>query len=184
MTAPARRLGLVGGECTGKSTLALALNAALGGCLVEEVLREFVNTRGRPPTSDEQAGIMRTQQHREDRIARACPSGIVIADPAVLMTAIYSITYFDDDSLVDAAVASTANYDLLIWCGIDVPWEPDGPQRDGPEYRLREHEIVGRIVAERLLPTGIAVLPVTGPLDQRLEAARRAWQPGPPQPPT
>ena len=182
--SPAARLGLLGGECTGKSTLAARLSERLDGCLVAEYLREFVDRTGRPPTREEQAGILRTQQAREDAAASTCPSGIVVADPATLMTAVYSSAYFDDASLVERAVAAATAYDLLVWCDVDLPWQPDGAQRDGPEYRQREHEILVGLVEDRIRPAGIAVVKVSGSPDERLEAALRAWQPGGQRAPT
>lgn len=182
-TSPAR-LGLLGGECTGKSTLAQALAEDLGACVVPEYLRAFVETAQRTPTRAEQAAVMREQQGLEDSIAGACASGIVVADPAVLMTAIYSLAYFDDDSLVPGAIASASQYDLLVWCAPDLPWEPDGAQRDGPEYRLLEHRLIADLVSGHLEPAGIPVLLVEGSVEDRRAAVRRAWQPGPPQPPT
>ena len=184
MTSAARRLGLLGGECTGKSTLAGQLAEALKGCLVEEYLREFVDAIGRPPTREEQVGILHSQQVREDEAAGECATGMVVADPAVLMTAVYSIAYFDDDSLVDDAVALASGYDLLVWCDTDLPWQADGAQRDGPDYRQREHEIIAAIVEDRLRPAGIDVVLVRGRQEERLAAAVRAWQPRPPRPPT
>ncbi len=53
--APApRRIGLVGGEGTGKTTLASALAVALPACVVDESLRAFVEREGRTPRADEQ----------------------------------------------------------------------------------------------------------------------------------
>jgi nicotinamide riboside kinase len=184
MRAPARRIGLIGGECTGKSTLALALAEDLGACVVPEYLRAFVEIHDRPPTRDEQRSVMSEQQGLEDSIAGACASGIVVADPAVLMTAVYSLAYFHDDSLVADAVDSASQHDLLVWCAPDLPWEPDGAQRDGPEYRLLEHRLIADLVAAHLEPEGIPVLLVEGTLEDRRAAVQRAWQPGPPQPPT
>jgi nicotinamide riboside kinase len=144
--------------------------------VVPEELRAFVDRHGRTPTQHEQWDIMHTQQGLEDRTAATCAHGVVIADPAALVTAVYSLMYFDDDALLDEAVDSATRYDLVIWCDIDVPWVPDGLQRDGPDFRDREHALIGRIVEERLIPRGIDVVKVSGSADERLAAARRAWQ--------
>lgn len=174
---PIRRIGLIGAECSGKSALADALATDLVGCVVHEVLRQFVAEHGRPPHRDEQAGIEAAQRAAEDRVAMQCPGGLVVADPAPLMTAIYSQAYFDDGSLLDAAVADADAYDLVVWCGIDLPWVPDEGQRDGPEHRARVDSLIARVVADRLEPAGIRVVRVTGRVEHRVGQVRRAWQP-------
>ena len=89
-----RRIGLLGGECTGKTTLAEDLARALPGFVAEEYLREFVRDYGRLPTSDDQEGIYLTQQMTVRTVERAATysdTPWVIADPLPLMTAVYSI---------------------------------------------------------------------------------------------
>lgn len=95
----ARTIGLLGGECTGKTTLAKALCDRLDAVVVAEYLREFVSNTGRAPTELEQAEIMTTQIAAETAaLAASGPKTLVICDPAALMTAIYSIAYFEDRS--------------------------------------------------------------------------------------
>ncbi|MDO8307116.1 MAG: ATP-binding protein [Actinomycetota bacterium] len=171
-----RRIGLLGGECSGKTTLAERLGTAMPGCVVPEHLRDFVSTMGRPPHADEQAGILVEQRAAEDRVAEACTDDTVVADPAVLMTAVYSLAYFDDDSLLDQAIAHARAYSLLIWCDIDLPWVPEPGQRDGPEHRARVHSLIGDLVRERLQPAGIDVVRVSGPTEARVATTLRAWR--------
>jgi nicotinamide riboside kinase len=178
------RIGLIGGECTGKSTLAHALAAALPGCVVEESLRAFVDDHGRPPLQHEQAALMAEQQAAESAAAETCPHPALVSDPAPLMTAVYSQLYFDDDSLVAPAVEHARRYDLVVWCDDDLPWSPDGAQRDGEAFRTRAAVLIDRLVRDRLVPQGIPVLRVRGSVEERLAAVAVAWQPGPPSRPT
>lgn len=177
-----RRLGLLGGECTGKTTLAEALAREWGARVVPERLRAFVAEQGRTPRVDEQAGLLLSQQDAED--AAAAASSIVIADPAALMTAVYSVAYFDDESLLDRGCRLAAGYDLLVWCGTGIPWTADGIQRDGPHERARVDALIDRIVRERLDPAGVAVLRVDGPTPDRVRAVQRAWHRVRPERPT
>lgn len=161
---------LLGGECTGKTTLARELSTRIANRPVEvvpEALRDFVARHDRTPQRDEQAGIWRTQTELLDQaIATSADNAVVIADPAPLMTAVYSLQYFDDDSLLAPALAATQSGDLVVWCAPDLPWEPDGIQRDGP---------TARDATERLLVTHIApelrevpVITVAGTSDERV----------------
>jgi nicotinamide riboside kinase len=171
------RIGLLGGECTGKTTLALALAAALPACVVDESLRDFVDRHGRTPDRTEQAAIMADQQHREDRAAEACGQPWLVADPAPLMTAVYSLLYFADDSLVAAGADLARAYDIVAWCDVDMPWSPDGAQRDGPDFRARAHAVIAAIVRDQLEPRGVRVVRCRGSVADRVAALGRAWQP-------
>ena len=170
------RIGLIGGEGSGKTTLAMALAGALPACVVDESLRAFVEREGRTPRLDEQEALMRDQAAREDEAAALCRHPWLVADPAPLMTAVYSLLYFDDDTLVAPAVRHAAGYQLLVWCRPDVPWVPDGRQRDGSGQRDAADAIIGRLVREELAPRGIRVTGAEGDVDDRVAAVRRAWQ--------
>lgn len=174
---PLRRIGLLGGECTGKSTLAAALAGALPACVAPETLREFVDREGRTPERDEQAALMADQAAAEDLIASTCAYAVVVADPAPLMTAVYSLQYFDDPSLVDAGADHARGYDLVVWCAPDLPWSADGLHRDGPEHRDRTDALIEDVVRSALSTRGIPVLRVSGDTATRVTSVLRAWQP-------
>ena len=103
----------------------------------------------------------------------------MVSDPAPLMTAVYSLLYFDDPSLVPAAVEHAAGYALLVWCDPGIPWVADGVQRDGPDARTAADALIAGLVAGELRPRGIPLLRVSGEVAARVSAVRRAWQPRP-----
>lgn len=140
-TAPLR-VAIVGAECTGKTTLATALAERLPAIRVPERLREFCEERGRTPTAAEQPGLVREQLAREaDAVERAARAGLawVLLDSTPLVTALYSVEIFGDDALVEAAVAHQRGYALTLCTDIDVAWQADGIQRDGPAARAAFH---------------------------------------------
>ena len=160
-----RRIGLLGGESTGKTTLALALADALPGFVAEEYLRDFVRDFGRLPTLADQEGIFLTQQmtvRTVERAAEYAETPWVIADPLPLMTAVYSIVYFDDDSLLEAGIEDASTYDAILWCAPDIPWVPEEGMRDGVDFRDR----ADLVIAERIAPV-LPLLRISGtPLDR------------------
>lgn len=162
---------LIGGECTGKSALARAVATRLTDrpvTVVPEVVRAFVVRQGRAPTQDEQEGIWQEQTDLlEAAIARSPASGLVICDPAPVMTAVYSIQYFDDFTLLPAALDAANTSDLVVWCAPDIPWEHDGIQRDGPQARARTHDLLTELVVPGLDPNRI--VSVSGPVDDRVQ---------------
>jgi nicotinamide riboside kinase len=166
-------VGIVGAESTGKTTLAAALRDALAAegrrvALVPEFLREFCDREGRTPRQPEQARIA-DEQSRRIALARA-GHDIVIADTTALMIAVYSETVFGDRSLYASAEQAHRCCDLTLLTSLDIPWQPDGLQRDGPHVR----EPVDARVRAALQRAGIsyAIVPGTGP--QRLGAALQA----------
>lgn len=141
-------IALLGAESSGKSTLASALAAALehpadaddtadtdavSVGLVSEYLREFCDRHGRTPRIDEQRGIAEEQTRRID--AAACAHAVVVADTTALMTAVYSDQVFGDTGLYDLAQKAHAGCDLTLLTGLDLAWQADGLQRDGPQVR-------------------------------------------------
>ncbi len=168
----AELISIVGGECTGKSTLAAALGVRLPGVVVPEFLREWVDRQGRVPGPDEQAAGM--AGHREAEVHAARQAGRVgmnwvVSDSGPLMTAIYSIQYYDDDSLLAPALEWTARSAVVAWCQHDFPWQPD-PQRDGSQARLTSQQILTSIFADH---PELPALAVRGPLADRVETVLR-----------
>ncbi len=131
------KVALLGAESTGKTSLAAALarHWQAGGQpvhAVAEYLRGWCEREGRTPQPHEQAGIAQEQARR----ALACPPGHwLVADTTPLMVAIYSDLLFDDPSLYRFALDHQRHYDLTLVTGLDLPWVPDGLQRDGPHVR-------------------------------------------------
>lgn len=129
---------LLGAESTGKTTLAGALTEALAAeghsvANVAEYLREFCVAAGRTPAKDEQAAIAAEQTRR---IAEAAAThDVVVADTSALMVAIYSDFVFADTSLHDAALADHGRAGLTLLTALDLPWQPDGLQREGPHVQ-------------------------------------------------
>lgn len=172
-----RRLGLIGAECTGKSTLAVALAAEFDAAIVPEYLRAFVDLRGRTPTREEQYLVLWNQSRAEEEVASTTARQALVCDPAPLMTSLYSLAYFEDRSLLEAGLSHARGYDLLVWCDADIPWAADGAQRDGEPHRQQVHALIGAVLAHESGAADLQVLRVSGDLDARVAAVRSVWLP-------
>lgn len=166
-------VALLGAESTGKTTLASELHAVLAAegrrvALVPEVLREFCHREGRTPVASEQAGIAAEQTRRIE--AAAAVHEIVIADTTALMIAVYSHMLFADTSLYAHAEAAQRRCDLTLLTALDLPWQADGLQRDGPHVR----EPVDALVRAALQRAGLAYAVVAGSGADRHGAALKA----------
>ncbi len=179
-------ISVVGGESTGKSTLARALGRRLGAAVVAEELRLWVQQFGRVPDADEQWTVMRAQADAEAQALRSAgwgsdsgspPQGDrcdvrcrwVISDSGPLMTAVYSQLYYDDDSLLPVALEHIRGTALVVVCGDEIAWVPDEGQRDGERMRRAGQELIVDAVHRFELPHEH----VYGPVDQRVQQVCR-----------
>ena len=166
-------VAVVGAESTGKTTLAQALGAALARpdrrvAVVPEFLRDFCARHGRTPRIDEQAGIAAEQTRRIADAAAA--HDIVVADTTALMVAVYSVQVFGDRSLLAEATQAHAVADLTLLTALDLPWQPDGHQRDGPHVQAP----VDALLRAALQAGGIGYAVVAGHGAARTQAALAA----------
>ena len=160
-----QRIAILGAESTGKSTLAPKLAARYGTLWVPEYLREFVETQQRVPFEDDQLGIARTQRAREDAMA-ASPDArrFLFCDTTPLLTAVYSRIYWGRVPPELLALEAQHDYALTLVAGLDLPWVPDGLQRESEEVRRQVHECLLAVLRERGIPFTL----LEGDLPQRL----------------
>jgi NadR type nicotinamide-nucleotide adenylyltransferase len=162
---PLKRIAILGAESTGKSTLAPALAARYGTLWVPEYLREFVETRQRVPFEHDQPAIARTQRAREDAMA-ASPEArrFLFCDTTPLMTAVYSRVYWGRVPPELLEMEAAHDYAATLVAGLDLPWVPDGLQRESEEVRRQVHECLLEVLRERGIPFTL----LEGDLPQRL----------------
>jgi nicotinamide riboside kinase len=166
-------VSVLGAESTGKTTLSRELGAMLARrgiavAIVAEVLREFCDAEARTPRADEQAGIAARQSERID--VAAARADVVVADTSALMIAVYSEIVFGDTGLYADALVREKGYDLTLVTALDLPWQADGLQRDGPHVRAP----VDALLRGALARSGIAFTTVGGQGEARAQAALRA----------
>ena len=166
-------VALLGAESTGKTTLTTGIGAALMArgvrvAVVAEALREFCIERGRTPRRDEQAAIADEQTRRID--VAASDAEIVVADTTALMIAVYSDFVFGDAGLYTLAEARQARCDLTLVTALDLPWRPDGLQRDGAHVR----EPVDALLRASLARASVGFQVIAGSGPARLQAALAA----------
>ena len=170
---------MLGAESTGKTTLARALRDSLAAdgasvALVEEYLREFCDLQGRTPRRDEQPSIAREQTRRIERAV--ADHQFVIADTTALQVAVYSDFVFDDTTLFAKSLTAHATVALTLLTALDLPWQPDGHQRDGEHVRVPVDALLRGALNRARLP--FSVIHGSGParLNAALASARSAFR--------
>ncbi len=173
-------VALLGAESTGKTTLANELGATLSAqglrcAVVPEYLREFCAQHGRTPQQHEQHAIAAEQTRRIDAAARE--HHIVVADTSALMIAVYSEHVFGDTALYAQALADHARCDLTLLTALDLPWLPDGLQRDGPQVRAPVDALVRAALTRAGLPWSVVFGSGVSRTHAALAAVQRALAP-------
>jgi nicotinamide riboside kinase len=162
-------LSIVGGESTGKSTLAEALADRLPGLLVPETLRLWVQEHGRVPTVGEQRQVFDAHISAEELAqTEAAEQGVrwVVSDSGPLMTAVYSVQYYNSFDLVEPAMLHVGHSTLVVWCDDDFPWQPDN-QRDGASARSTAQSVLREFFSQH---PQVPVLRVSGSPADRLHS--------------
>lgn len=162
------RIALLGGESSGKSTLAQQLQAALSEqglhtLTVPEHLRSWCERAGRAPLAHEQAAIAAEQT----RLIDLAQAEVVIADTTAMVVAAYSELYFSDHQLWPQAVAAQRGFGLTLLMGLDLPWRSDGFLRDSPAVR----EATDALLRRELMAASLPFQTIYGQGDARLRAA-------------
>ena len=176
MNRTALVIAVLGAESTGKTWLAQALSehltrsTGLRCTWVPEWLRLWCDAQGRTPARHEQFEIAQAQQTRIAAAAQA--HDIVVADTTALMTAVYSLQVFGDDSLRPFALKQHQQVHLTLLTALDLPWVADGHQRDGPHVR----EPVDATLHQWLTQAQLPFMRVSGLGTARLNCAARACE--------
>lgn len=157
-----RLIAITGAESTGKTTLALALAAALPGQLVTEASRDLL-APGATYGLDDVVAIGHEQSRRE-RNELQSTSGWVVADTDLLVVRIWLQERFQvwPDAL--ARLWNLQAPRMWILTAPDIPWEPD-PLRENPHDRERLHVQYRQYLSASLTPW----VEVTGSVESRLQ---------------
>ena len=141
----------------------------MGATLVQEHLRAWCVREGRAPLAHEQAAIA-NEQNRWIEAAAHSGAQVVVADTTGLVVAAYSVSVFNDRSLLPASLEAQQQFHLTLLTGLDIPWQADGLFRDGPGMRAD----IDAVLRRELQSAGIPFQTVYGSAEARLQHALRA----------
>ncbi|MCC7599364.1 AAA family ATPase [Janthinobacterium sp. FW305-129] len=155
------RVCVLGGESSGKTTLAQALAAHFDTSWVAEYGRELWESQDGILRYDDLLRIGREQLRREAQAAMAARRWL-FCDTSPMTTYFYCVEMFGRAEQELAQLAEH-RYDLVLLCAPDFPFIQDGTRRDG-EFRARQHAWYQAELARR----GIAFIDVSGAVDDRV----------------
>ena len=131
------RIAILGGESSGKSTLAEGLAQELGTVHAAEYGREAWLARGGRLEFEDLLRIAQTQVAREERLARTAVR-FLACDTTPLTTLFYSLDLF---GRADPELRRLARrtYHHTVLCAPDFPFVQDGTRHGGDSLRQRQH---------------------------------------------
>jgi len=133
------KIALIGGESSGKTTLANALSKALDIPVVPEYGRILGEYTGNIYTEDDMRHICSVQCRMEDNAVIHATEDFVICDTTPLVTMFYSLSWYGkvDPTIVEQA--ENRKYDFVFLCKRDFPYVNDGT-RVSEEFSLKQEE--------------------------------------------
>lgn len=169
--APVRRLALLGGESSGKTTLAQALAAALHTAWVPEYGRQRWEELRETLSLAELLQVARTQIAWEDEhAARAAAAGHdwIVCDTTPLTTLQYAL-HDHGTAPPELHTMARRGYDLTVLCEPDFGFVQDGCRRDDG-FRQAQHAWTLR----QLATLGLQPLQVRGSVAERVRQVLQA----------
>lgn len=162
-----QRICILGGESSGKTTLARALAARLETAWAPEYGRELWERQDGVLAFDDMLHIGQQQAAREQALAQKA-NRYLVCDTGPVVTAFYSDALFGK---VDPALAALAHqpYAVTLVCAPTIPFVQDGTRQDAL-FRQRQHDAYIAVLAQR----GVAWTLLDGPLDARIGQALAA----------
>lgn len=155
------RVAILGGESSGKTTLAQALAAHFGTAWATEFGRDYWVERAGVLNFDDMLAIAQGQLEREQQAARRAQRW-VFCDTTPLTTSLYSRQLFGQVAPALAALAQH-RYTHVFLCAPDFGFVQDGT-RTGAAFSSRQHADYLHELARLELPYRL----LTGPLAERV----------------
>lgn len=163
------RVAVTGSECTGKTALADALAKHYGTVVVPEYVRLFVEDNQRAPEASDVEAIALGQLELE-RARVESAHRLLLLDTDLLSTMVYSHHYYGDCPAWIEQTFLERPADLYLLCDIDVPWVPDGNQRDRGDLREEMQDLFRQALVDRNLDFA----EIRGSLSERVHESIRA----------
>ena len=160
------KIGLVGAESTGKSTLGKALASQLGGEYIEEYARTYIGQLGKAYTYDD---VCHIAKHQIDSLTTDYSAPYIFFDTELIITKVwFDVKYGRRPDWFDRAY-SQIKCDKYLLLMPDIAFAYD-PLRENPDKR----EELTTLYEQELCLLSANYTKITGQQEERLINARNA----------
>ncbi len=129
------RVGIIGPESTGKSTLARYLSKRYQGIYVPEYAREYVEKKGHPDISYDEVCLIARQQID---YLRSAEDGLYFFDTELIITKVwFDYRWGKVPEWLNEAIEEY-KMDVYLLLAPDIEWVPDPPARTNGSDRIRQ----------------------------------------------
>ena len=149
MTTPLSIL-ITGPESSGKTTLAKHLSEYLSGNYIGECAREYLSELNSPYDLKDLNKIIELQFDKEQHAKLDKNSKYLIFDTGPIVLSVWLQVRFNQTSSLLHQWISDSDYDLILLCKPDIPWEKD-PLREHPNQRMKLYEFYKKTLNENNL---------------------------------
>tara|TARA_R110002050_G_scaffold286088_1_gene436066 strand:- start:3337 stop:3855 length:519 start_codon:yes stop_codon:yes gene_type:complete len=159
-----KKILITGPESSGKSFLAKALATHFNGRLVAEYAREYLSKR--PTYKQEDLAFIASNQYNREHLAQSATANYVFCDTGIEVIKIWSHEKYQSVSPLIVDLYQKSNYDLVLLCKPNIPWEPD-VLRENPTDRDR----LFRIYHSELKAKYPEMVIIDAPINHRINQA-------------
>lgn len=161
----AKKVAIIGPECTGKSDLSAFLADHFKTSWVPEYARGYIDNLVRPYTEDDLLIIAHGQLRLEESFSQTVED-VLICDTNLYVIKIWSEFKFGRCAQEILDEIENRPYDLYLLTYIDIPWEED-PQREHPDEREKLYSIYLQEMQQQNVP----FIEIKGDRQQRRKTA-------------
>lgn len=164
-----KKIAIIGGECTGKSTLCKQLASALHTQWVPEYARFYLEKKNSPYAQSDLSIIAQGQVDME-RMLLPQAKNILICDTNAFVIKVWSEHAYGNCASNILQYADHNLYDAYIVCNVDMPWVFD-PLREHPDEKMRKYffDIYKKIAAT----SGLPYMVISG--DEKTRLRKALW---------
>ncbi len=159
-----RKIAIIGGESTGKSSLCEALAMHYHTVYVPEYARVYLENIGRPYLEEDLLLIAKGQYQSEIEQEKLA-NRFLLCDTTLDVIEVWSRHRYNSCASEIVSMLSATSYDAYLLTTPDIPWEYD-PLREHPEEAMRMYffEVYHSIVLSKKKP----YLQVRGSMEERI----------------
>lgn len=158
---PGKRIAILGAESSGKSTLSQLLAFAVHANVINEYARYYCNHLERIPSLDDVIHIADIQW--QEYVDTLDQNDVFVFDTTIHTSVIWMEDKFGYLDPAYISKASAMNFDLILLCDSDIPWQYDVLREDP----LRRKELEEKTI-ELLRQLGQDFVFISGDINDRL----------------